>query len=390
MKLDLPHLIFGVAAEHDGGRGLKRRARFSLARATGDPQPCGPANPSILLGPKPTYAGLYVRQRHDNQPLKEDEPLATYSPPKKRKDLHLHRPELSGVKIWPARDAGQFAPGQVHPDLANNRKVQTKLVTLPPDTVFRSRLTFHNLRPVELGAVLWALSFGDAAAFGDDPEAVTKRHRLGMGKPLGLGEVAIRVTGLKTEAACPLSSHAASGITATKLVGDFEAHMKSDSVYGSEWCKSKQVRALLKAATPSSASDLRYMKLRDYQGAKGSPARRGEPAVPAEYLPDYVPSDSHEEPVPLAGASPGGSASGPTCPWVDETIASLMELHHVSCASEILRGRPLAQAWQDIPDPALKQRALQDIVARWKANDLWDNPPPGVAQKVKRIYEGGV
>ena len=38
MKLDLPHLIFGVAAEHDGGRGLKRRARFGLARADGEPR----------------------------------------------------------------------------------------------------------------------------------------------------------------------------------------------------------------------------------------------------------------------------------------------------------------------------------------------------------------
>ena len=396
MRLDLAHLIFGVAAEHDGGRGLKRRAHFGLARADGDPQPCGPVHPSILLGPKPSYAGLYVRQRHDDQPLQDDEPLATYSPLDRPKDPHLRRPELSGVKIWPARNAGQFAPDRVHPDLANNRKVQIKLVTLLPGTVFRSRLTFHNLRPVELGAVLWALSFGDAAAFGGDPQAVTKRHRLGMGKPLGLGEVAIRVIGLDTEAACPSSSHAASGVAAAKLVGDFEAHMKSASVYGPEWSESKQVRALVEAATPSpsAALDLRYMALDEYQNAKGRPARGGQPAVPAKYLMDYTPSGSHEMSVPLAsataGAGPVESAPGPTCPWVDETIASLMKEIPERDPLKILRGRPLARKWQDIAEPDRKQRALEDIVARWKANNWWYNPPKGAAQKAKRIYEEGV
>ena len=384
MKLDLAHLIFGVAAEHDDGRGLKRRAHFGLARADGVPRLCRPARPSILLGPKPSYAGLYVRQRHDNHPLQNDELLATYSPRITPEDPHLHRPELSGVKIWPARDAGQFDPDEVHPDLAGSLQVQTNLFTLPPRTVFRSRLTFHNLRPVELGAVLWALSYGEADAFGDDPNAVTMRHRLGMGKPLGLGEVTIRVTGLKTEAACPSSNLAASGITAAKLVHHFKAHMKSASVYGPEWSKSKQVRALLKAATPSpaEAQDLRYMTLNEYQDAKG----RRHPASPAEYLKDYAPNGSHE----VAGSGTGGSAPGLICPWVDETIASLKKEIPEPDESKILRGRKLACRWQEIEDSDLQQSALKDIVARWKAKGWWHDPPPGVARRVKQIYERGV
>ena len=384
MKLDLAHLVFGVAAEHDGGRGLKRRARFGLARADGDPQPSRPRHPSILLGPKPSYVGLYVRQRYDNQPLPHGEPLATYTPLKRPHQPHLHRPELSGVKIWPAQDPGRFAPRPVSGDLANNRRVQTRLVTLPPGTVFRSRLTFHNLRPVELGALLWALSFGDSAAFGDNANNVTKHHRLGMGKPLGLGEVTVRVTGPDTEAACPNSGPAVATVSAAGLVRDFEEHMKSE--YGPDWSNSKQVSALLEAARPNAtaASHLQYMTLKQYQSAKRD----------AEYLPDYAPSGSHEKHFPAAGTAPGGNPGGPgpagTCPWVDETIALLMKRINEKDESKILRGQPLARAWEAIEDAALKREALQDIQARWRQEGWWDNPPRGAARKAKEIYERGV
>ena len=378
MKLDLPHLIFGVAAEHDGGRGLKRRARFGLARADGNARPCNPQNPSILLGPKPSYVGLYVRQQPDNAPLPHGEPLATYTPLEHSSERHLRQPELSGIKVWPARDAGQFNPGNVPAGLANNRKVQTRLVTLPPGTVFRSRLTFHNLRPVELGALLWALSFGDSAAFGGSAVDIAKRHRLGMGKPLGLGEVAIRVTGLQTE---PCSAGGvATNHTADHFVYAFKAHMESAAVYGPEWSNSKQVKALLKAADPArnDATTLGYMSLDEYRAAKGNPAK---------YLPDYVQCDSDEKPPPTVTAAGG---QGPGCAWVDETIARLMNEHNERDESRILRGQPLANAWNAIDDPALKQEAYLDIRARWTDNGWWDEPRGRAARRARQIYEDGI
>lgn len=300
MKLDLPHLLFGVAAEHDNGLGLKRRACFGLARADGDPQAAEPAHPSILLGPKPGYVGFYVRQEGRDGRVSEREPMATYTPLEEKPwsaRPHLARPELAGVKIWPARDAGAFRPAPVHTELAKNRKVQTRLVTLPPGTVFRSRLTFHNLRVVELGALLWALSFGDEAAFGAEPDAVAKRHRLGMGKPLGLGEVAIRVAGLTPEPACPDSDRAAEiPQQAIGFVRAFEKHMRG--VYGEKWGESKQVKALLKAAAPAEndASSLGYMSLGDYQEHKKRQTCLG----------DYA--DGDEKP---RGAPPSGAGAPP-------------------------------------------------------------------------------
>ena len=294
MKLDLPHLLFGVAAEHDGGRGLKRRASFGLARALGDPKPKEPDNPSILLGPKPSYVGLYVRQRDDGKPIPQEDPMATYTPLRREQwsgQLHLASPELAGVKIWPTYPSPNSPTNSA--DEAN-KKVQTKLVTLPPGTRFRSRLSFHNLRPVELGALLWALSFGDKAAFGEDPAAITKRHRLGMGKPLGLGDIVIRVTGLETVLADPARAPAQPK-GAAAFIDVFEDHMRD--AYGEKWSESKQVMALIKAATPSN-EHLEYMTLKEYQRAKRS----------SKYLRDYVP-EGDEKPRSSTGA-PAESSGG--------------------------------------------------------------------------------
>ena len=299
MPLDLPHLIFGVAAEHENGRGLKRRARFGLALAPENSklQECRPKNPSVLLGPKPGYAGIYVRQRYDNKPtpLADANPLATYTPYRPPSGPptpdHLQQPELSGVKIWPARHSDDPQCSAFHPDeiakgLENSPQVQTDLVTLPPGTVFSSRLTFHNLRPAELGALLWALSFGDLAAFGDNAQNVKLRHRLGMGKPLGLGEVGIRVIGLQTEPAL-LSQRSA--WTENCLVGAFEAHMAEayDPADLSKWRGSKQVKALLLAARPGATQDLEYMVLDTNSRRNDFDAARSK----GEYLPDYARGD---------------------------------------------------------------------------------------------------
>ena len=259
---------------------------------------------------------------NDGKPIiPGEEPMATYTPlhdPAEKKEkkwsgqLHLASPELSGVKIWPARDAGEFRPKPVDDKLKENKKVQTELVTLPLGTVFRSRLSFHNLRPVELGALLWALSFGDEAAFGEEPAAVTKLHRMGMGKPLGLGEVAIRVTGLITEAACPDRAPAIPKDAAT-FVRAFEVHMRG--AYGEKWSESKQVKALLKAADPAKNRDapLEYMTLEEYQRAK----RR------SEYLRDYVPEGDEKE-RPGSPPESGGGLPNPKLPKSGDRIQAVL------------------------------------------------------------------
>lgn len=76
--------------------------------------------------------------------------------------------------------------------------------------------------------------------------------------------------------------------------------------------------------------------------------------------------------------------AAPTCPWVDETIATLMARNKAGL-DDTLRGKGLAAAWAELSDQAVKSAALTDIRSRWQAKGWWENPQ-GKAAKQKAIY----
>lgn len=304
--LDLAHLIFGAAAD-EPGLGLKRRAAFRLARSVtpvGGPRvqttPLGPMN---LLSPKPSYFPIYVRNEGASGQVGPTEVVASYSPTAGGR--HLTHPELAGVKLWPATqeaEAPGFDPLQ-GVELLGTPATQVRLNTLPKDTEFRTTLVFHNLRPVELGALLWALSFGDDAAFGPEVNAVRRRHRLGMGKSVHLGSVSIRI------ALAVDDGDSRSGPDFVKLFTDY---MSDPGVIGPTWATSRQIQALLKASDPTQnrRSDLRHMPLgqnvpRDAAGFYIGERNRGG------YLTDYVSGDELERPA-AAPPTPAAAPRGPT------------------------------------------------------------------------------
>ena len=87
---------------------------------------------------------------------------------------------------------------------------------------------------------------------------------------------------------------------------------------------------------------------------------------------------------PIAAAAD----AGPRCEWVDTTLAALADKHNAK-EEDILRGRPLAQAWDALEDPALKREAFSDIRSRWQEKRWWDEPPQGrSAEKARAIYDG--
>lgn len=302
--LDLPGLIFGIAAEGNQGRGLKRRAWFGLGRhVSGDEAFC--LGNAVLLGPKPNYAGLYVRQKDGATTINAgNEAFASYSPiDKVGSPPHLKKPQLAGVKIWPAsypQPANVNLPHIPH-NIAQNPSVITELNPLPHGTRFDIPLTFHNLRPMELGALLWALSYGESAAFAGDINAVKRHHRIGMGKPYGLGEVAL---------ATDLRVDDANGTNADTCLKAFVEHMTEVYPHPDGWENSRQVQALLEASDPrqNETADLRYMLLqpadrRDdpigtYVGGKKD--RRGL----GHFLGDYAPDGNEVEPEPEAEPEP--------------------------------------------------------------------------------------
>lgn len=87
------------------------------------------------------------------------------------------------------------------------------------------------------------------------------------------------------------------------------------------------------------------------------------------------------DPMPKANA-------GPACPWVDETIAMLVQKNRAK-PDDVLRGKGLAEAWSEIGDDALKAEALADIRTRWEAQDWWETPPGKAARQAKGVYIDG-
>jgi CRISPR-associated protein (TIGR03986 family) len=292
-KPDLPSLIFGWAAGEDGA-GLKRRASFDMAIA----EPLGAAldvgtHPAILLSPKPSYFPLYVRQpRGPNGRLPSGVPYAVYgdftdprfglAPPMVRQLCNEHKtPELNGAKVWPAVNGActfpQLSPHEPPPPngMGPGPSVMTELTALPKGTIFKNvKLRFHNLRQVELGALLWALTFGDK----DNLQRPRLRHRLGMGKPLGMGVVKITVGEIA------LANGAAP--TLSELLDVFEKHMAAQYCQSGDtggWANSVQIQTLMTAADPEADVNLnidafKYMSRDECTNARSA----------SDYLPLYV------------------------------------------------------------------------------------------------------
>jgi len=159
---DLPDLLFGTLGA-DESAPLRGRINIGMAFAEDRGLCCDLGAPVILNGPKPTFYPAYIRQRSAQQ----------------YKTLMDADAELAGWKRYPARPLEHA----VLSDKAGN-KVRVRLESVDEGSRFQGRIRFHNLRQVELGALLWALDFGGRAEL---------RHGLGMGKPLGYGQVSIEI-----------------------------------------------------------------------------------------------------------------------------------------------------------------------------------------------------
>jgi len=210
---DLAEAIFGNEKTHAG------RVFFEDAYLDGKPEDAllETAIPKILSNPKPTCFQHYLEQNEENL---KDHPknLAHYNKenPIRGYKLYWHRSGLNYEAEEISFDEEEFnkllSDFNKRKDDFNeyiieekNNKIKINLKKLPNElkeiiiksvgkyetqhtllkpinkgAVFRGRIRFENLSKVELGALLFALDLPDGLA-----------HKLGMGKPLGLGSVKI-------------------------------------------------------------------------------------------------------------------------------------------------------------------------------------------------------
>jgi CRISPR-associated protein (TIGR03986 family) len=222
---DLAQTIFGYI-DRDIKQALKGRVYFSHAKSVTNAIEL--KSRYVLLGsPKASYYPIYLVQNG-----------------KEYKTLMDSDSVLAGWKRYPIHKSFK------HKD--DGKSTQTSLITpLKQDTKFICKIKVHNLKSIEIGALLSAISFhGNTECY----------HNIGMAKPYGYGTIKVNITNLK-------------GFKHLKdeYLKYFEACMNSE-LFDNEikWHESEQVINLLTMATPQNDQNLEYMQLKDFAKEKNN------------------------------------------------------------------------------------------------------------------------
>ena len=372
--LDFPERLFGrVGEEGEAHDSLKGRVSFGvLCPKDNTPKPSW-GSPTILNGPKPTYFPNYMVQK-DALNGKLQGRGVQYS------TFMDEESKIRGWKRYPARP--ENAVKQQILGEKQSSKVQVVLETLPKGVKFTGKVRFHNLLPAELGAILWALEWGGRANLS---------HSLGMGRSFGFGQVSLQIVSDIKENVIPnyknesVKDKSAYITDFTNLMDD--AYKKNH--LGQPWEQSEQLLNLLAMADKDKVGDrvLRHMVMG--MGGKNDFVAAKQAGL---VLPPYVETSVLPVSSRVAGQNLGrknaGSDLESTCSWVDEVIQKLMKTSNTE-QDLVLRGKTLAEEWQAIDDPQLKQQALREIDRRWQKHDLWNQLGKSL-KKAKAIYQEGL
>lgn len=235
LMFDLPEVMFGTL--RDKGLGLKSRVIFT--DATGGnlhSRDLYPSEPLILSSPKPTFYPAYIEQKRQTGYADYD----TKQAPSGTKRY---------ISIKP-KDTLESNVGSI-----KNENVISTLELCKPQSEFKGKIIFHNLTPIELGALLWSLQMEKGIC-----------HQLGHGKPMGAGAVTLFVQLSKCQANDPK-------IQASQQVPDyvqmFTDHMETQHP-NRAWRTSPQIEYLLALGDIHNNKSLTtsYMELGEFQTVK--------------------------------------------------------------------------------------------------------------------------
>lgn len=173
---DLAEAIFGFVRQNAGKKEQALAGRVFFGNAHLAPEQGDVLKetqiPQILASPKPTTFQHYLVQL-----THEQEDLEHYS---------IEGATIRGRKLyWHQQSSSAYMEDndQARAKIRNAPKQYTCITPVNPGATFEFTIRFENLSNVELGALLWVLELANP-----DNEY---RFKLGMGKPLGLGSVAI-------------------------------------------------------------------------------------------------------------------------------------------------------------------------------------------------------
>lgn len=236
---DMAELMFGTLREND--LSLRSRVHFNDAVIQGDlEQDSIYSAPATILGePKATFLGAYIEQNQSTRYHSYNDDDAS----------------LSGWKRYPARNTYQN-----HIPENDNEKVQSKFQLLKQGHEFQGQIVFHNLKHIELAALVWCLTLGNSPY---------QRHTIGHAKSLGAGSVSLKII----EDKCLLIANkdqSKPSWTVSDLVDTFQQHMNEQYPKTGKWLDSPQINHLLALTDEDieNSNDFRYMQLKQFKQAK--------------------------------------------------------------------------------------------------------------------------
>lgn len=230
-RVDLAELVFGRV---ENTEGLKGRVSVETLLADGQPQPMSTVQ-TVLSGPKPTYYPNYIEQK-----LQKNGKVQSY------KTFMDETSRIRGWKRYITRPDSDRSPMVEQPPTIN---VATGFRPLPTGTTFSGKIHVHNLRPKELGALVWAITWGGQADL---------RHSLGMGKPYGFGSVTVQITDSRGLVWC--NPKRTETLNVDICQSEFIQLMEK---FKNGWARCEQINALMSMAFPQTKwpQDLRYPSL---------------------------------------------------------------------------------------------------------------------------------
>ena len=153
--MDMADCVFGYSSSLTSLRG---RVCFSHAFVSNDPKPLNTRS-VVLSTPHPSFYPLYLGngQTWNNENI-----------------------TIAGRKRYPTRLI-------ISNGTMGTEETKSQMTPLPEGTSFTGKIIFHNLKEVELGALLSALTFHN------QPDC---HHNIGMAKPLGYGNVSLKIVNM--------------------------------------------------------------------------------------------------------------------------------------------------------------------------------------------------
>ncbi|MDC0429227.1 TIGR03986 family CRISPR-associated RAMP protein [Phycisphaerales bacterium] len=169
---DFVRTLFGSVSQDDDGPTRRGRAWATAGWLSDgvDRTPSEPTNPVVPGQPQPSATSLYLQQDLSK--------VSSFGqgPKNRPQDYDADGASLRGRKLYWHRDP-EFPPPP-----NQNMNVQVRYRPLPKGTRFTFEVMVESVSLAELGGIVHALEYPDGHA-----------HRLGGGKPFGMGSIRIEI-----------------------------------------------------------------------------------------------------------------------------------------------------------------------------------------------------